>query len=98
MPPEKNEFRRITEDMKDAGQREDGVEIEKQSRERNEKHLGTETSDCPDHFGEKSDQEKQRRNHVAIVVDEALETRARNGESLTNEEWLYRFELVMFGA
>jgi hypothetical protein len=35
---EKKEFRRVTEDVKNAGQRQDIVEIEKQSGERDEKH------------------------------------------------------------
>jgi len=38
VPSKENQLGRVTEDVKDAGQRKDSVEIEKQSRQRDEKN------------------------------------------------------------
>jgi hypothetical protein len=38
VPSKENQLGRVTEDVKDAGQRKDSVEIEKQSGQRNEKY------------------------------------------------------------
>jgi hypothetical protein len=63
VPSKENQLGRIGEDMKDAGQREDSVEIEKQSRQWNEKHRRAETRDGSHDLGKESDQEKQENEH-----------------------------------